>query len=59
MGQIVDAKSGGASFKAELHFDSGRWSTLAQTPPEGDFPFVALVAGKRYELYSDQTFGEV
>ena len=55
---VVDAYSGGMSFKANLDFNSGRWSATVD-PPEGDFPFVAHLGGKRYELYSDETFAEV
>jgi hypothetical protein len=28
-------------------------------PEEGDFPLIAMVEGKRCELYSDGTFAEV
>jgi hypothetical protein len=58
MDEIVDAQSGGVSFRVELDFESRRWSSTFQ-PPEGEFPFVVHVNGKRYELYSDETFGEV
>ena len=59
MSEIVDAESGGVTFKAELDFGAMRWSCVASPPPEGEFPFVAHVDGKRYELYSDETFNEV
>jgi hypothetical protein len=58
MNEIVDAQSGGVSFIVELDFESGRWSSTFQ-PPEGEFPFVVHANGRRYELYSDETFGEV
>jgi hypothetical protein len=59
MDEIVDAESGGASFRVELDFELGRWSSTEPVPPEGEFPFIAHLAGKRYEIYSDETFGEV
>jgi hypothetical protein len=59
MTQTVDARSEGATFRFELDFDSGVWSSAAEPPPEGEFPFIAHVNGKRYEIYSDETFAEV
>jgi hypothetical protein len=61
VGKIVDAESGGIHIKAELDFDSLEWAPIgiATLPPEGEFPFVAEFDGKRYELYSDETFDEV
>ncbi len=58
MSETVRATSGGVPLDAELDFETGRWTS--KTPlPEGEFPFVASADGKRYELYSDQTFAEV
>jgi hypothetical protein len=59
MSEIVDAHSGGVTFEAELDFDAMRWSSMTPSPPEGEFPFVAHIDRKRYELYSDETFSEV
>jgi hypothetical protein len=60
MGVIVDAQSGSAHLRAELDFELWTWSPgVAPRPPEGEFPFVVRVDGKRYELYSDETFAEV
>jgi len=61
MNEIVDAHSGGVSFKVELDFESGRWTSEdpPPAPPEGEFPFIAHLNGKRYEIYSDETFNEV
>jgi hypothetical protein len=59
MNEIVDAQSGGTSFRVELDFESRRWSSALQPPPEGEFPFIAHFNGKRYEIYSDETFDEV
>jgi hypothetical protein len=58
MSEIIAAKSGDQTLQATLDFEAGRW-TAGDEPPEGDFPFVAHVEGKRYELYSDGTFNEV
>jgi hypothetical protein len=41
-----------------LDFIKWHWVST-QTLPEGDFPLVTCVGGKRYELYSDGTFAEV
>lgn len=57
MRDSVTARSGGIEQAFELDWDTGRWHS-ASDPPEGDFPFVAEVRGKRYELYSDGTFNE-
>jgi len=35
-----------------------RWHSMTKQE-EGDFPLIAVVDGKRYELYSDGTFAEV
>jgi hypothetical protein len=59
MAEVVEARSGSVILKARLDFESGHWSTAGETPPEGEFPFVVHVGGKRYELYSDETFAEV
>jgi hypothetical protein len=41
-----------------LNEQTWRWqSPTDQT--EGNFPLIAFVDGKRYELYSDETFAEV
>jgi hypothetical protein len=55
----VDARSGGGTLRVELDFESGRWSSTLPAPPEGEFPYIVETDGKRYELYSDHTFGEV
>lgn len=58
--KIVEAQSGGITLRADLDFELGRWSLVAEPlPQEGDFPFITEVDGKRYELYSDETFDEV
>ena len=39
------------------------WAPLSwqssKTPEEAEFPLIAFMDGKRYELYSDGTFAEV
>jgi hypothetical protein len=42
----------------DLDFATKRWSTK-EVPPECEFPLVAEIDDKRYELYSDKTFAEV
>ena len=59
MSESVVATSGGVDFKVELDFRSSRWSSSASAPHEGQFPFVAYLNAKRYEIYSDRTFAEV
>ena len=47
----------GAPQMIRLDFRHNVWHS-AREFPEGEFPLVAEVAGKRYELYSDRTFSE-
>jgi len=41
----------------QLDFENHVWHSVRELP-EGEFPLVAEVARKRYELYSDRTFAE-
>ncbi|WP_180277671.1 hypothetical protein [Nostoc sp. 'Peltigera malacea cyanobiont' DB3992] len=41
-----------------LNWEERRWQSL-EKPQESDFPLIAVLDGKRYELYSDGTFAEV
>ena len=41
-----------------LNWEERRWQSL-EKQKESDFPLIAVVDGKRYELYSDGTFAEV
>ena len=41
-----------------LDWNHWRWHSFEQLE-EADFPLIAFVEGKRYELYSDGTFDEV
>ena len=38
--------------------EKGRW-LAKEEQKESDFPLIAVVEGRRYELYSDGTFAEV
>ena len=53
----------GQRLEFTLDCETHKWAPVdAATPghlPEGEFPLVASVGGKRYELYSDGTFDEV
>jgi hypothetical protein len=42
----------------ELDWERQRWRSLEEQK-ESDFPLITVVDGKRYELYSDETFAEV
>jgi hypothetical protein len=53
---VILTSGGPVSFA--LDFVKWRWSTPS-TVPEGEFPLTADIDAKRYELYSDATFGEV
>ncbi len=55
--ETVQAMSGDLAGTFELDWNAKRW-TSATKYAEGDFPFVAEVEGKRYELYSDGRFDE-
>jgi hypothetical protein len=48
----------GRKIPFRLDWEDRRWESLEEQK-EGDFPLVAEVNGKRYELYSDETFAEV
>jgi hypothetical protein len=49
---------GGREFSVELDRADSRWK-CADPPGEAAFPLAAVVAGRRYELYSDGTFAAV
>jgi hypothetical protein len=53
----------GRRLEFNLHHDTRKWTAVDPSTyrllSEGEFPLIADAAGKRYELYSDQTFGEV
>ena len=55
--ETVEATSEGGTESFELDWDTKSWPR--KTPlEEGEFPYVALIRGKRYELYDDGTFDE-
>ena len=41
-----------------LDWQTLRWESL-ERQKESDFPLIAMIDGKRYELYSSGTFAEV
>jgi hypothetical protein len=41
-----------------LDWERKRWRSSEQQK-ESDFPLITVLDGKRYELYSDETFAEV
>jgi hypothetical protein len=54
----VEIEVEGRSVPFRLDWEESRWHSL-EAQNEGDFPLVVEVNGKRYELYSDETFAEV
>jgi hypothetical protein len=40
-----------------LDWEKWRWES-SEKQPEANFPLITFVDGKRYELYSDETFAE-
>jgi hypothetical protein len=54
----VPIEIGGRTIQFRFVPEHGRWHSLDE-PQESDFPLIAVVDGKRYELYSDGTFAEV
>ncbi len=59
MKENVEVRSSEVEFEAELDFTTSTWSSATGPQPEGEFPLTVHLDGKRYELYSDQTFAEV
>jgi hypothetical protein len=55
--ETVEAVSGGLQGTFSLDWDTFRWTSTAEYEMS-DFPFIAEVRGKRYELYGDGTFDE-
>jgi hypothetical protein len=53
----VTATSGDRSASFTLHWYEHHWTCTTEFDL-ADFPFIALVGGKRFELYSDGTFDE-
>ena len=47
----------GQSMRFRLDLKNRRWHSLEE-PEEAAFPLISVVDGKRYELYSDTTFGD-
>lgn len=55
--ETVTATSGNRSASFTLNWYEHRWSCATEFEM-ADFPFIAKVGGKRYELYGDGTFDE-
>ena len=55
---IVQIEVEGRKLPFRLDWEKGRWHSLHEQK-EGDFPLIAVIDGKRYELYSDGTIAEV
>ena len=51
----IEATSGGRSRPFTLDWEAHRWSSEVAYNM-ADFPFIAHVRGKRYELYGDGSF---
>jgi hypothetical protein len=58
MQQTAQIAVDGESLPFQLDFDDRTW-TAEREFEEAEFPLIAEIAGRRYELYSDGTFGEV
>jgi hypothetical protein len=58
MQQNVQISVEGQVMPLDVDIASKRWSAK-DVPGEGCFPLVMDLNGKRYELYSDGTLGEV
>ena len=54
----IEIEAEGLSIPFELDWERWRWRS-SEEQEESDFPLVTVVDGKRYELYSDETFAEV
>jgi hypothetical protein len=54
----VEISVGAQKIPFRLDENHRRWHSLEELE-EADFPLVATVAGKRYELYSDGSYAEV
>ena len=54
----VQIETGSGAVTFALDEQHGSWH-CARRFPEGDFPLIQIVNGKRYELYSDGTLAEV
>ncbi len=50
--EMIEATSGGQRHMFRLDWDNRRWSSDVEYDMS-DFPFVAEIRGKRFELYGD------
>jgi len=58
LNMTVQINVGGRDIPFRLNWEDRRWQSLEEQK-ESDFPLIAIVGDKRYELYSDETFAEV
>ena len=54
----IEIEVEGRNIPFRLNWEDRQWASLEEQK-EGNFPLIAEVSGKRYELYSDETFAEV
>ncbi|MGD0136778.1 MAG: hypothetical protein ABSE57_32440 [Bryobacteraceae bacterium] len=54
----IEIEVEGRNIPFRLDWEDRRWESL-EKQQESNFPLIAEVSGKRYELYSDETFAEV
>ena len=55
--ETVEATSEDSKESFQVDWDAKTWKR--ETPlEEGEFPYIAEIRGKRYELYDDGTFDE-
>jgi len=58
MATEIEIEAEGRSISFALDWARWRWRS-SEEQKESDFPLITVVDGKRYELYSDETFAEV
>jgi len=54
----IEIEVEGRSIPFRLDWEDRRWES-PEEQKEADFPLITEINGKRYELYSDETFAEV
>jgi hypothetical protein len=54
----IEIEVEGRNIPFRLDWEDRRWESL-EDQNESNFPLIAEISGKRYELYSDETFAEV
>jgi hypothetical protein len=59
MTRTAHATAPGVDFPVDLDLESLEWTSTSHAPAEGEFPLIAELDDKRFEIYSDGTFAEV